>query len=264
MLAVVPLRMAEAKVTAADAKSTVDQFYQFVDAYDYSSAYALLGSSWQSSQSETTFTNGYGDTAFVELRISGTAEAKAGKQVNVKLTSWHNDGSVKGYSGYYVVGTEGGATKIISANIKAAAAPSVPPLCTLDDLSFALQGGDAGAGSRFGTIVGTNTSGDTCVVGGSPALTIRDESTGNRLDSTSEPGNPPTAITLEPNATAVADYRFANWCGANPPRSFNVLVQVPGDFGSAQITDGLDTISFPPCLGSGESALLGIKAWTAS
>jgi len=264
VLAAVPLRMAEAKVTAADAKSTVDQFYQFVDAYDYSSAYALLGSTWQKSQSESAFTNGYGDTAFVELHISGTAEASGGKQVNVKLTSWHNDGSVKGYSGHYIVGTEGGATKIISANIKAAAAPSVPPLCKLADLSFALEGGDAGAGSRFGSIVGTNTSGDTCVVGGSPALTIRDSTTGNRLDSVSEPGTEPVAVTLKPNASAVAEYRFANWCGANPPKSFSVIVQVPGDFGNAEITDGLDTISFPPCLGSGEAALLGVKGWTAS
>ncbi len=263
-LAALPLRNAAAKVTAADAKSTVEQFYQLVDAYDYASAYALLGSAWQQSQSQSTFTNGYADTAFVELRVSGTAEAKDGKQVNVKLTSWHNDGSVKGYAGHYVVGTEGGQTKLISASIKAAAAPSVPPLCKLADLSFALQGGDAGAGSRFGSIVGTNTSGDTCVVGGSPALTIRDSSTGNRLDSTSEPGTPATAVTLAPNASAVAEYRFANWCGANPPKNFSVTVHVPGDFGNATITDELDTISFPPCLGSGEAALLGIKGWTAA
>jgi hypothetical protein len=267
-LTAIPLHFASAQTDATDAKSTVEQFYQFVDAYDYASAYALLGSDWQQSQSETNFTNGYGDTAFVELDITGTAEASDGnKQVNVKLTSWHNDATIHGYSGHYIVGREGAEgrnTVILSANIKAAATPDVAPLCTLDDLSFALGGGDAGAGNRFGTVIGTNTSGSACVVGGSPALTLRNETTGNRLYSTSEPGSPAVGITLQPNDSATAQYRFSNWCGSTDPSDFSLSVEVPGDFSQGTIPDGPENLSFPPCLGSGESALLGVQGWTAS
>lgn len=267
-LTALPLRYASAQTDAEDAKSTVEQFYQFVDAYDYASAYALLGSDWQQSQSEANFTNGYGDTAFVELDITGTSEGSNGnKEVNVKLTSWHNDATVHGYSGYYVVGREGAEgrnTRILSADIKVAAAPNVAPLCTLDDLSFAIGEGDAGAGNRFGTVIGTNVSSSACVVGGSPALTLRDETTGNRLYSTSEPGSPAVGITLQPNDSAQAEYRFSNWCGSTDPSDFSLSVEVPGDFSQGTIPDGPENLSFPPCLGSGESALLGVKGWTAS
>lgn len=264
-LSALPLHFASAQVAAEDAKSTVEQFYQYVDAYDYASAYALLGSGWQQSQSATSFENGYGDTAFVDLVITGTDNGDNGtKQVNVKLTSWHNDGSVHAYSGYYVVGSEGGSTLMLDAQIAPATAPDVAPLCTIDDLSFSLTGGDAGAGSRFGSVIGTNESNAACVLGGSPRLILRDQTTGNRLVSTSEAGSPATAIVVQPGESGAAQYRFSNWCGANPPKNFTLSVEVPGDFSDGTITDGLDTISFPPCLGSGESALLGVQGWTAS
>ncbi|MGH2551182.1 MAG: DUF4232 domain-containing protein [Thermomicrobiales bacterium] len=267
-LTAIPLRFAAAATDATDAKATIEQFYQNVDAYDYASAYALLGASWQQSQSQTAFTNGYGDTAFVELTILGTANSSNGtKQVNVKLTSWHNDATIHGYSGHYIVGQEGAEgrnTLILSADIKVASAPDVAPLCTLDDLSFAIGGGDAGAGNRFGTVIGTNESGSACVVGGSPALTLRNETTGNRLYSTSEAGSPAVGITLQPGGSATAQYRFANWCGSTDPSDFSLSVEVPGDFSQTTIPDGAENLSYPPCLGSGESALLGVQGWTAS
>jgi hypothetical protein len=263
--AALPRHFASAQATDDDATSTVQQFYQYVDAYDYASAYALLGSDWQQSQSETAFTNGYGDTAFVDLVISGTEDGENGAtHVNVELTSWHNDGSVHAYSGYYVVGNEGSNTLMLDASIAPTTAPDVAPLCTLDDLSFAFAGGDAGAGSRFGSIVGTNSGDSACVLGGSPRLILRDQSTGNRLVSTSEAGSPPAAIVVQPGESGTAPYRFSNWCGAHPPQNFTVSVEVPGDNSDGTIEDGLDTISFPPCLGSGESALLGVQGWTAS
>lgn len=265
-LAALPFQFASAQeVSADDAKSTVEQFYQYVDAYDYASAYALLGSGWHQSQSQTNFTNGYGNTAFVDLVITGTDNGDNGaKNVNVKLTSWHNDGSVHAYSGYYVVGTEGGDTLMLDASVAPTTAPDVAPLCTIDDLSFAMAAGDAGAGNRFGSIVGTNESNSACVLGGSPRLILRDQTTGNRLVSTSESGSPATAIVVQPGDSGTAPYRFSNWCGAHPPKNFTVSVEVPGDFSDGSITEGLDTISFPPCLGSGESALLGVQGWTAS
>lgn len=264
-LTALPLHFASAQVTNDDATTTVEQFYQYVNAYDYASAYALLGSEWQQSQSETNFTNGYADTAFVDLVVSGTENGSSGtKHVNVELTSWHNDGSVHAYSGYYVVGTEGGNTLMLDARVAPSDTPDVAPLCTIDDLSFSLTGGDAGAGSRFGNVVGTNSGNAACVLGGSPRLILRDQSTGNRLVSTSEAGSPPTAIVVQPGESGTAPYRFSNWCGGHPPTNFTLSVEVPGDSSVGEITDGLDTISFPPCLGSGESALLGVQGWTAS
>src|SRR5215213_3204355 len=48
--------------TQSDAQDLVLQFYENIDAYQYQDAYALLGSTWQTEQSEEHFITGYHNT----------------------------------------------------------------------------------------------------------------------------------------------------------------------------------------------------------
>jgi len=101
------------------------------------------------------------------------------------------------------------------------------------------------------------------VLGGSPRLTLTD-SAGNVLRSTSAEGSPPIAVILDPGDTASAPVRFSNWCGSTSG-SPKLEVELPGDLDQTGALDSasVNGISYPPCLGSGQPALLEIKGWTS-
>lgn len=263
-VAALPVSIGQAKSLAqSEASALVQRFYENVDAYQYKQAYALLGAKWHTQQSLQRFTNGYGNTAFVQCKTTSEQTSGNTTVVGVHLISWHNDGKIVGYTGHYTVGEENGQLLILGGINTLTAAPSgTPPLCTIDDLSLATGAWQGAAGSRIGSIVGTNQSDRPCTLGGAPRVTLIDEQ-GHELVSTSEEGSPPTAIHVGPGKSAEAPLSFSNWCGdTGSPASLRA--QVPGDTGSADVHHQANGISYPPCNGPGQSAHIAIKGWTTS
>jgi len=262
--AALPGRFGQAQAsTQSDAAALVQRFYENVNAYQYKQAYSLLGSKWHSQQSLTNFTNGYGNTAFVQCKTTGETVSGGTTTVNVNLISWHNDGKIVGYTGHYTVGTENGQLTILGGNNTLTAAPKgTPALCKIDELELSTGPWQGAAGSRIGSIVGKNLSAHTCVLGGSPRVTLVDEA-GHTLISTSSEGSPPIGIHLHPGKSAGAPLRFANWCGdtGNPA---SLRAQVPGDSSYGAVSDQTNGVSYPPCNGPGQAALMEIKGWTTS
>jgi hypothetical protein len=257
-----PFSFERAGAQAADATGLVQQFYSSINAYQYAEAYALLGAKWHSQQTLATFTAGYAGTAFVQCEASSSKQASGDTHgVNVKLLSWGNDGSITAYTGVYTVGTENGKFMIVAGNNKiGTVSAGTPGLCTVADLTFAFGPWDAGAGSRNGSIVGTNVSAYTCALGGSPRVELTDNAK-HTVRSTSESGSAPIAVMIKPGKTASAPLRFSNWCeGTGMPAS--VKLDLPGDPALANVSSTKNGISFPPCLGTTASAM-GVKGWVA-
>jgi len=243
--------------TKSDAVAVVQSYYSAIDAFAYKEAYANFGSAWQKGQSLSNFTNGFTDTAFVELDVKGTSTDTSGNTiVKVTLTSWHNDGKIVGYAGNYTIGMESGNLRILTAFIVQAAVPKTTlPLCANADLDFSFGPWDAGAGNRFSSLVAENTSKDTCVLGGAPRLIVTDTTNHTVTKSTGEPGAAPTAIILDHGDTAVAPVRLANWCQVGNNDTFKVQAEVAADDTVGPVDAGAG-LSIPPCLGEGQPALL--------
>jgi hypothetical protein len=251
-----------ARAATADASALVLSYYELVDAYRYDESYALLGSDWQSRQSLKNFTNGYGNTAFVQCDVlSAHSMRDRTVTVNVRLVSWHNDGSIAAYEGAYGVGAEGGELRILAGHNAVVDLPKgTAPLCTLNQLAFGLAPWDAGAGNRTSAVLATNTSNATCVVGGSPRLEITTGAFTVRSDS--QTGSPPTGIVLGSGDSAQAPLRFGDWCESTNGK-MSVTVELPGDPGVGKLNPGKAGISYPPCLGAGQAALLEVNGWLA-
>jgi Protein of unknown function (DUF4232) len=247
----------------SDASALFQRFYENVNAYQYKQAYALLGSKWHSQQSLQNFTNGYSNTAFVQCKTTGETASGNSTVVSVKLISWHNDEKIVGYTGHYTVGEENGQLTILGGNNTLTAAPTgTPPLCKIDELSLSIGSWNGAAGSRISSIVGMNESDHTCVLGGSPRVTLIDEQ-GHVLISTSEEGSPPTAIHVSSGKSAEAPLSFSNWCGdtGNPA---SLRAQVPGDTATGDVSHDVNGISYPPCNGPGQAAHMAIKGWATT
>jgi hypothetical protein len=247
----------------SDASTLVQSFYENVDAYQYEQAYALLGSTWHSRQSLDDFTNGYANTAFVQCETTGEKASGSSTIVSVNLISWHNDGEIVGYAGQYTVGEENGQLLILDGNNTVVAAPEgTPPLCKINDLSLSFGSWQGAAGSRVGSIVGTNRSNDTCALGGAPRVILVDQKW-NVLISTSEEGSPPVAIHIGTGESAQAPLSFSNWCGdtGNP---LLLGAMVPGDTATGDVSEQPNSVSYPPCNGPGQAARLAIKGWVSA
>lgn len=260
-LTLVPgLRSAAARQAPSGASALVQRFYGLVNAYRYAEAYALLGKKWQAEQSETSFTNGYGNTAFVQCVTTGESAANGATTVGVELVSWHNDDKIVAYRGHYTVGSENGTLKILAGdNVLTTLPAGTPPLATPDDVALAFWPWQGAAGSREGAIVATNVSDRAVALGGSPRVTLVDAS-GTTLRSTSQEGSPPMAIVLAPGGQAYAPLRFSNWCGdTGEPAS--VTAELPGDTRTAGVSYQDNGISYPPCNGPRQPANLSIRGW---
>jgi hypothetical protein len=250
-------------VAQSDASDLVLRFYENVNAYQYEQAYALLSSNWHAKQSLEDFTNGYASTAFVQCETTGEEASGSSTIVGVDLISWHNDGEIVGYSGQYTVGEDNGQLRLLNGNNSVSAVPAdTPPLCTISDLAISFGPWQGAAGSRIGAIVGTNTSDDTCALGGSPRVILVDQNW-NTLISTSEEGSPPVAILVGPGESAQAPLSFSNWCG-DTGDPLLLGVKVPGDSTTGDVSLQPNGISYPPCNGPEQPAHMAIKGWTTA
>jgi hypothetical protein len=250
-------------VAQTEASALVQRFYGLINAYQYEQAYALLGSDWHARQSLENFTNGYGNTAFVQCETTGEEASGSSTIVSVELISWHNDGEIAGYSGQYTVGDENGQLLILDGNNSVTAAPAgIPPLCKIADLGLSFGQWEGAAGSRNGSIVGTNSGDATCALGGSPRVILVDQAW-NVLISESEEGSPPVAINVGPGESAQALLSFSNWCGdTGDPLLLGAMV--PGDTATGEVNYQDTGISYPPCNGPGQAARLAVKGWVGA
>jgi hypothetical protein len=238
----------------------VFDYYQAIDARDYTRAYGFLGSRFTSRQSLQNFAAGFSDTAYDDLTINAIYPDTAGHRVlyDVTITAWHRDGAILRFTGTYVEGQEDGETKLVDAHITLATATGISPLCHASDL-MAEMTGDAGAGQRYGTITVTNSADGPCVLGAVPRVTIRDESGHKLIAAKLEPNVPITTVLLDPDQKAELDLRWSNWCGGEVVGRPRIAFQLYGQGGTSKPLSG---ISVPPCLSDpGGVSTLTVKPW---
>lgn len=109
-------------LTPATASALVQTFYSDVNARNYNDAYAILSNKWHQQQSLTDFSNGYQNTLKDTLKIEGTQTLADGTiQVNMQLQALeqHANGSqgTNVYTGFYVIGKEGGKLRILRGTL---------------------------------------------------------------------------------------------------------------------------------------------------
>lgn len=99
-----------------DERDIVAYFYESLNDGDYVTAYALLGSDWQSGTSYDDFRAGYLNTGYITLGPLTREEQDDGALVGVDITAEERRESGTVYQGYrmsYTVGYENGELKIL-------------------------------------------------------------------------------------------------------------------------------------------------------
>ena len=111
---------AQAAQKAQAAANVVTKYYAAINSRDFTTAWSLASARWAG----TNYNNwkaGYDNTVSVALTIvDATLDSGEDHRVNVRLASQEKDGSTKRFTGYYLVGPDGGTLKMIGAEIKAA------------------------------------------------------------------------------------------------------------------------------------------------
>lgn len=128
-------------------------------------------------------------------------------------------------------------------------APATPPMCATSQLTAALGGGDAGAGSVFRYLVLTNHSPTACHLTGYPGLSMLDAQ-GRRIGAPAD--RQPMdyrPVVLRPGGSASDTIRTVNRQGTCLPPSVKLRIYPPGntaplDFpGSVTDCDDLFTVT---------------------
>jgi serine/threonine protein kinase len=106
---------------AQQAQSVVQQYYSDINNKDYQSAYNLWGSAFQNAHSYSSFANGFANTVQDNATISNVLTLSDGTvqvYINLQATDQTSSGTTTStYQGYYTVGQENGAWKLLSAQI---------------------------------------------------------------------------------------------------------------------------------------------------
>ena len=245
-----------------DPAATVQRFYAAVATYQYAEAYAMLGSTLQSRRSEQVFTDGYDDTAFVQVETGDVGVATGHTVVPVTITAWHNDRTIHAYGGSYTLTQVGNAWIIDSADIKELAAPAnVAPLMRFSDVSVSLGPGSAATGHRYFSLLFTNSTSANITAGGVPHLTVVDAQGKTVLDSEPEYAESIAGFTLGPSETAEAAFEWSNWCGDPPTTPLQLSIDLPGDPESSTVAFAAaqGPAEAPPCMGDAEPTTFSVK-----
>lgn len=100
------------------AEALIQQYYDDINAGNYDAAYNLLAPEYQKNQSRQSFVNGFKTTRHDTLHIDNAVQQADGTvQVNIHLQAEQTNGTVKNFSGYYIVTQENGQLLILSARI---------------------------------------------------------------------------------------------------------------------------------------------------
>jgi hypothetical protein len=104
-------------VTADEAVEVVRSYYQAINDRDYQAAYALLSPELRQ-QSLSTFAAGFAGTVRDDVEILSAEPGRSGRPgVSVRITAHHADGSTPVVEGTYVIGREGGVSRIVEADV---------------------------------------------------------------------------------------------------------------------------------------------------
>lgn len=102
------------------AKALIQQYYDYINAKDYNDAYNLLSPEYlqQHQQSRQSFADGFKTTRQDILMIDNAVQRADGTvEVDIHLQADQTNGTVKNFSGYYIVTQENGQLLILSAKI---------------------------------------------------------------------------------------------------------------------------------------------------
>jgi hypothetical protein len=106
-------------VSTATASSVVRRYFEAINNQDYPTAYGILGSSFHQRQSYSQFAAGFSETVQDDLEVVSAARTGLGRYaIVIRLVAEQSDGSVRRFSGTYVVGREDDTLKIVSARLR--------------------------------------------------------------------------------------------------------------------------------------------------
>ncbi|HET9017799.1 MAG TPA: anti-sigma factor [Thermomicrobiaceae bacterium] len=208
-------------VTQATARGTVYAYFEAINRHDYASAYALL---WEdiSGQSENAFAAGFTTTAHDTVTIVNVTPDDGNMAVSMVLVAAQTDGSVRTFSGRYLVGVKRGEVLIVGADVREdtppevatpAATPSALSVCSLSHLTMGLTAQGATGGTAL-TVTLTN-HGAPCQVVGSLRVTI-DGQAGDALPVQGNGVVTPLNIAIGGMGASTTEmYAWSNWCGSD-------------------------------------------------
>jgi serine/threonine protein kinase len=103
------------------AQAMVQQYYSYINQQDYQDAYNLWGADYQSTHSYSQFASGFANTRRDDLTINSSTQLDDGT-VKVVITLYATEDSTTGpvtktFQGYYIVGIENGAWKLLRASL---------------------------------------------------------------------------------------------------------------------------------------------------
>ena len=111
-LGVQPLRLGDPAATV------VQDFYNAINNRDYRAAYGFRGADYQTRQSYDDFAAGYAGTGLVMAFVTDVAPTGEGQwTVAVRIAARQSDQTMQHFSGSYQIAREGGALKIVAADI---------------------------------------------------------------------------------------------------------------------------------------------------
>lgn len=104
------------------AQAVIQRYYNDINQRNYQDAYQLWGSSYQSQQTYDQFTAGYANTlrdAITIVQVTPQSDGTVQVQMTINATEQGTSGNVtKVFQGYYTVGQEQGAWKLLSAHFQ--------------------------------------------------------------------------------------------------------------------------------------------------
>ena len=218
-------------VTQAVARTTVTAYFDAINRHDYPGAYRLLGADLQGGQSLDQFAAGFATTAHDAVTIVGVAPEGGDLAVSMVLIATQTDGSVRSFSGRYLIGVESGSIVVVGADVHedtpaaaatpAATAAALPP-CSAGGLEMALSA--QGATGNVALAVVFRNHGAPCQLAGALTLSISGQS-GAALPIQGNAEAVPLNIVVG-NVEASATFMWSNWCGSE--RQFVVSAVMGG------------------------------------
>ncbi len=132
--------------------------------------------------------------------------------------------------------------------------PTATVACRAEDFAWSTDPWGGAAGSRGTTVLARGVTSLTgCQIHGEAGLALSDASGHTLLAARSAS----TAISVHAGTLLEIEISWSNWCGSDPAGPLSLSLTLPGDRQAVPVlaSDG-GPIPIPPCLGSGQPAVL--------
>lgn len=261
--------------TAAQAKQTVEDYFNAINQKDYAGAWSLFSDQMRASQgapSLTAFADGYNGTDHDVVHvIANTPDAATGNyNVMVQVAAYQTDGTIKWFSGTYTVGQVGDQPMLVAANVRAypgsdssASVDNSLPACTSDQLSPQVLTGPGQTNDRSYNLDVAN-SGATCRLSTTLTVTITDAN--NDILWVFGNDQPQSLVITVPSGGVRQYVDWKNWCAA--PADATVAVKLGGQNLASfdkQATPKCTDVQSPTTIGMGETTPnSGSITWTGT